>query len=197
MHQYIFEMPVNLKEKFHTIYTKHQESVHNLTSITDENEFYLKHIIDSIYIFKIRDINFKTALDVGSGGGFPGIALGLIYPERKIYLVESVAKKCKFLESLVKSLGLTNTHIINNRVENLQNPKCDLITSRGVSKVKNLIKWTENVSRETTIMLLYKGENIHDELKQAGKLLKKNHMEYENVRIEKPIKRTYTFIYRT
>jgi 16S rRNA (guanine527-N7)-methyltransferase len=197
MPQDLFEMPINLKEKFHVIYKLHQESVHNLTSITDENEFYLKHVVDSIYIFKIRDINFKTALDVGSGGGFPGIALGLIYPERKIYLVESIAKKCNFLEALVKSLGLTNIHIINARVENLQNPKCDLITSRGVTKVKNLIKWTENVSREATIMLLYKGENIHDELKQASKLLKKKHMEYENVRIEKPIKRTYTFIYRT
>jgi len=191
------EISPDVEEKFNVIYKLHQESVHNLTSISNKDEFYLKHFLDSIYIFTIKDFNFHTVLDVGSGGGFPGIPIGLIHPDCNVYLVESIRKKGKFLEKMIDILGLKNVFVIIDRVENLTQPKCDLITSRGVSNVKNIIKWTKNVSHETSTILLYKGERVNDELKAASGLLEKKHMEYENVRIEEPIKRTYTFIYRT
>jgi len=181
-------------EKLYLIYEKHMNSVHNLTSIKDKDKFFVKHYLDSIYIFSKYDFQFKTVMDVGSGGGFPGVVIALFYPESTVYLVESIRKKCEFLNELVNDVQLGNVEVINSRVENLSEPVCDLIVSRGVGKIKHILKWTMNVSRETSSWLFYKGENVFEEIKDADKILKKKNMRFENVRVEKPFKRTYTII---
>ncbi len=183
-----------IENKLHIIYEKHMNSVHNLTSIKDKEEFFVKHYLDSIYIFNIYDFQFKTVMDVGSGGGFPGVVIALFYPESTVYLVESIRKKCDFLVELVRDVQLKNVEVINSRVENLKEPACDLIVSRGVGKIKNILNWTTGVSRETSCWLFYKGENVFEEIKDANKLLKKKNMRFENVRVENPFKRTYTII---
>jgi len=181
-------------EKLYLIYEKHMNSVHNLTSIKDKDKFFVKHYLDSIYIFSKYDFQFKTVMDVGSGGGFPGVVIALFYPESTVYLVESIRKKCEFLNELVNDVQLGNVEVINSRVENLSEPVCDLMVSRGVGKIKHILKWTMNVSRETSSWLFYKGENVFEEIKDADKILKKKNMRFENVRVEKPFKRTYTII---
>ncbi|TYB32286.1 MAG: 16S rRNA (guanine(527)-N(7))-methyltransferase RsmG [Flexistipes sinusarabici] len=183
-----------IEDKLHLIYEKHMDSVHNLTSIKDKDEFFIKHYLDSIYIFRMYGFKFETVMDVGSGGGFPGVAIALFNPESTVYLVESIRKKCDFLEELVNDVQLGNVEVINSRVEDLSEPVCDLIVSRGVGKIKNVIKWTMNVSRETSCWLFYKGENVFEEIKDADKIFKKKKMRFENVRVEKPFKRTYTII---
>lgn len=184
------------KDKLEAIYNKHMSSVHNLTSIRDKEAFFIKHYLDSIYIFYNWEFNFKTVMDVGSGGGFPGIVIALFYPESKVYLIESIRKKCDFLRELIADIEIENVEVVNSRVEHLEEPVCDLITSRGVGKVKNILKWTGNVSRETSCWLFYKGENVLEEINDADKILKKKNMRVKYVRMEEPYKRTYTIIDR-
>lgn len=183
-------------KKFCIIHELQQTSVHNVTAIKDKESFFKKHVLDSLYVFYIKNIKFQTVMDVGSGGGFPGLAVALVRPEATVYLVESKSKKCSFLNMAIQELHLDNVKVINERVENLIEPKCDVILSRGVGKIRNIIKWSINVSHETTKWIFYKGEDVVKEIEESKKLLKKYRMEHKNVRIEKPIKRTYTFINR-
>jgi 16S rRNA (guanine527-N7)-methyltransferase len=177
-------------EKFYEI---HMNAGLNLTAIKDKDEFYLKHYLDSIYIFSLKNVLRETMADIGSGGGFPGIVTAIFYPDVQITLVESIAKKCRFLEQAASELGLNNVKVLNCRAEAVQG-KFDLITARGVAKVKEIIKWTKNLARKDTLWLLYKGERLEEEMQQAQDLLKKYKLGFENVRVEKPFTRTYTII---
>jgi 16S rRNA (guanine527-N7)-methyltransferase len=181
-------------EKFELFYRLHHETVHNLTAIKERSEFFLKHILDSVYFVNYLSVDFESAVDVGSGGGFPGIVLSVYFPEKKFYLVESITKKCIFLSSVISKLGLDNVDVINSRVENVSDLKVDLIISRGVGKVFEILKLTANVSRETTAYIFYKGENIEDELHLASKVLKKRGLKYGKIRVENPILRTYLYL---
>jgi 16S rRNA (guanine527-N7)-methyltransferase len=181
------------KERLEKFYQLHKSAELNLTTIKEREGFYIKHYLDSVYIFTLKSLPLKTIADIGSGGGFPGIVLAVLYPEAEITLVESIGKKCRFLEQAVSQLGLSNVNVKNIRAESLKG-KYDLITARGVAKVKEIIKWTKHLAHKDTLWLLYKGGQLEDELKQAKQLLRQYGLEYENVRIEEPFTRTYTII---
>jgi 16S rRNA (guanine527-N7)-methyltransferase len=181
-------------QKLNDFYELHLKAPLNLTAIKNRNDFFIKHYLDSIYIFRLKKFKFNSLLDVGTGGGFPGVVVAIFYPEKNITLLESKRKKCDFLENAVEKLNLQNIKIINDRVENVKKIKFDIITARGVGKTLELLKKTKNVSRETSIRLFYKGEKIKDELVEAKSYLKKNKLKVENVRIETPFKRTYCII---
>ncbi len=187
----IDEKQLNL---FNDFYLLHKNATLNLTSIKEKEDFYVKHYLDSAYIFALKNFKYKNLLDVGSGGGFPGIVIAIINPSAEITLVESKKKKCDFLLNCIDELNLRNVNVINERVENLKNKYFDIITARGVGKTSDLLKLTKNVSRETTVWIFYKGEKIKDELFDAKKYLNKYKLKVENVRIETPFKRTYTII---
>ena len=116
-------------------YNKHT----NLTSITEKADVYLKHFYDSALLTKIIDFNnISNILDIGSGAGFPGIVLGILYPNINITLLDSNNKKTKFCEELIKLLNLNNIIVINDRAEDyIKNNResFDLVTARAV---KNL-----------------------------------------------------------
>ncbi|QAR31969.1 16S rRNA (guanine(527)-N(7))-methyltransferase RsmG [Geovibrio thiophilus] len=177
-------------EKF---YELHMNAGLNLTAIKDREEFYFKHYLDSIYIFILKNVLRETMADIGSGGGFPGIVTAIFHPEMKITLVESIAKKCRFLEHAASELGLNNVRVLNCRAEEVKG-QFDLITARGVAKVREILKWTKHLARKDTLWLLYKGERLEEEMKQAEDLLKKYRLGFENVRVEEPFTRTYTII---
>lgn len=109
----------------------------NLTSITKDEDIYLKHFYDSLCIMKIKEIeNSTNLLDIGTGAGFPGIPLAITNPNLKITLVESNCKKCGFLELVKEKLKLNNIEIINSRAEEyskINREKFDTVTSRAVS----------------------------------------------------------------
>lgn len=109
----------------------------NLTSITKDEDIYLKHFYDSLCIMKIKEIeNSTNLLDIGTGAGFPGIPLAITNPNLKITLVESNGKKCGFLELVKEKLKLNNIEIINSRAEEyskINREKFDTVTSRAVS----------------------------------------------------------------
>jgi 16S rRNA (guanine527-N7)-methyltransferase len=182
------------KEKLDLFYQLHLKAEINLTAIKEKDDFFIKHYLDSIYIFKMKNIYFNTLIDVGSGGGFPGIVLSIFYPEARITLCESIKKKSDFLENAVRVLDLKNTIVVNERVEHIKKAKFDIVTARGVASLLKLLRFTKNVSRETTVSIFYKGQKLEDEIKEAKQELKKINKRVENVRIETPFKRTYCII---
>lgn len=111
----------------------------NLTSIVSEEEIYLKHFYDSILLSIAYEFNTETKLlDIGTGAGFPGIALKIVFPLINLTLVESNNKKCGFLNNIISKLQLTNINVICSRAEELDKKYreyFDVITSRAVANI--------------------------------------------------------------
>ncbi|MGA1862529.1 16S rRNA (guanine(527)-N(7))-methyltransferase RsmG [Deferribacter thermophilus] len=186
-----------LIDKLDEFYKIHQDAKINLTAIKDYNDFYIKHYLDSLYIFKTKNLEFKTLMDIGSGGGFPGIPIALLYPDKEVYLVESISKKAHFLDESINKLDIKNVKVINERCEKISFlDKIDVITARGVATITKILKWVKNVSRETKYFIFYKGENFLEEIEKAKKVIDKFNLETEYVRVEKPFKRSYVILYR-
>lgn len=185
-----------IEKKLEKFYELHLNCQINLTAIKEKEEFYLKHYFDSIYYFQQYEAPKGSLADIGSGGGFPGIVLGIFFPELKITLIESIGKKCRFLEESVKALELKNIEVLNTRVENIKDRSFDIITARGVSTVKELLKNSFQISKQNTKWVMYKGERLDDELKEALPVIEKRGLNVEKIRIESPITRTYCIISR-
>ncbi len=115
----------------------------NVISRKDIQHIEIHHILHSLSIAKVIDFKDKTSiLDVGTGGGFPGIPLAILYPKCNFILIDSVAKKIKVVDNIIEEIGLKNSTTLNLRVENL-NQKFDFIVSRAVtnmSKFKRYVK---------------------------------------------------------
>lgn len=111
----------------------------NLTRITDEKEVYLKHFYDSITLIKAIDLNKElTVCDIGTGAGFPGIVLKIVFPNLKITLVDALNKRIEFLKVVINELDLKDIEAIHDRAENFiknNRNEYDLITCRAVSKL--------------------------------------------------------------
>ena len=185
-----------IEKKLEKFYELHLNCQINLTAIKEKEEFYLKHHYDSIYYFQQYESPKGSLADIGSGGGFPGIVLGIFYPELKITLIESIGKKCRFLEESAKALELKNIEVLNTRVENIKDRSFDIITARGVSTVKELLKNSYHISKQNTKWVMYKGERLDEELKEALPVIEKRGLNVEKIRIESPITRTYCIISR-
>ena len=113
----------------------------NLTAITNKNDVYLKHFFDSLtFSFNIKLTN-QSLLDVGSGAGFPSIPLKIVYPDLKIYILDSLHKRMVFIEEVIKKLDLKDIFIIVNRAEDearIRREKFDLVTARAVARLNIL-----------------------------------------------------------
>lgn len=182
-------------EQIELFYKLHENASLNLTAIKGREMFYVKHVLDSFLLFASRkEILHGDIADIGTGGGFPGIILAVLYPGLRFTLVDSIAKKCNFLTSSAKELELDNVEVIISRSEDIKNRKFSTILSRGVAKVEQLINWTWNIAARDCVWVLYKGENVTEELDAAKNMLKKRRLEYINVRYETPIQRTYTML---
>jgi 16S rRNA (guanine527-N7)-methyltransferase len=127
--------------------------VMDLTSITEKEQVYLKHFYDSLTLIKVIDLNNNLSLcDVGTGAGFPGIVLNIIFPKLTITLVDSQNKRVKFLDNVIKTLDLTNITTANDRAELYARShleEYDVVTARAVSKL--------NILNELCIPLLKVG----------------------------------------
>lgn len=142
----------------------------NVVSRKDIDELYLRHVLHSLGIAKI--ITFSDGskiLDVGTGGGFPGIPLAILFPNCTFHLVDSIAKKLKVVNEVVEGLGLTNVKTTHDRVENI-NDNYDFIVSRAVAAMPTFVHWTKgkilkknNNSLKNGIIYL-KGGDLNEEL---------------------------------
>ncbi len=152
-------------EKLFEIYFEINKKI-NLISRKDFENFYLHHIIHSLSITKfdlIKKSNTKI-IDLGTGGGFPGIPLAIYFNKNNFILVDSIKKKINAVNNIIKKINLKNTNCINDRAENL-NENADVIISRSVSSVDNIIEWTKSSLKTNGKLILLKGGNVNKELK--------------------------------
>ena len=148
--------------KLYDIYKKLNKNV-NLISRKNFDNFYLNHIIHSLSLTKfIYEKNIRI-IDLGTGGGFPGIPLSIIFDKNEFILVDSIKKKIKALNSIVNSLSLNNVQLINMRMENIS-IKSDLIICRGVSSIIKILKWSKKSIKKSGKILLLKGGDVDKEL---------------------------------
>jgi len=143
----------------------------NVVSRKDIDELYLRHVLHSLGIAKIQEFkpNAKI-LDVGTGGGFPGIPLAILYPETHFHLVDSIGKKIKVVEEVTNGLSLENVKITNARVETITD-QYDFVVSRAVAQMDTFVHWVKgrvakkcNHERKNGILYL-KGGDLTEELK--------------------------------
>jgi len=156
-------------EQMETLYQDWNLKI-NVVSRKDIDELYLRHVLHSLGIAKV--IQFKEGtniLDVGTGGGFPGIPLAILYPECQFHLVDSIAKKLKVVEEVVAGLELTNVKTTHTRVEDVKE-NYDFIVSRAVAAMPTFVHWikgkiAKSQKNELKNGILYlKGGDLTDEL---------------------------------
>ena len=156
----------------------------NLTSITNDEEIYLKHFYDSLCLSKAINLNdFSTLLDIGSGAGFPGIPLAIIFQNLKITLIESNTKKCGFMNIVKEELNLNNIEIINKRAEDYtknHREKYDLATSRAVAHLSILAELEIPALKINGYFLPLKS-TIEEEIKETENKLKELDSDIEEI----------------
>ena len=127
-------------DQFYHLMLEWNEKI-NLTRITEEEEVYLKHFYDSLTLNKVVDLTRDfTLCDVGSGAGFPGIVLKIIFPNLKITLIDSLLKRVKYLNDIIEKLGLKEIEALHYRMEeyNKLGNKFDIVTARAVANLSKL-----------------------------------------------------------
>lgn len=118
---------------------------YNLTAIKNKEDVYLKHFYDSLTLSKIIKLENQSLCDIGTGAGFPGMVLKIIYPNLKVTLVDATEKKCKFLQLVIQELGLKDIEVIHARAEiysKTVREKYDIVTSRAVAPLKHLLEYS-------------------------------------------------------
>ena len=161
-------------DKYYQI-LKEENTKYNLTRIIEKNDVYLKHFYDTLTILKITAINNQKICDIGSGAGFPGLVLGICFPQAKISLIESNGKKCKFLELVKNSLMLNNIEVINSRAEEYANNHreiYDIVTARAVAPLKHLLEYGIPLVKVNGYFIAMKA-NVQEEEKNIEKYYNK------------------------
>ncbi|MDO4746270.1 MAG: 16S rRNA (guanine(527)-N(7))-methyltransferase RsmG [Bacillota bacterium] len=150
----------------------------NLTAITDREEFIKKHYIDSLLCVDSNEFkSAKTIIDVGTGGGFPGIPLAIAFPEKKFILIDSLNKRIKIINDLCAKLGIRNVEAIHGRAEELARRKdmreCfDLCVSRAVANMSTLSEYCLPFVKRGGAFIAYKGPDCGEEVAAAAKAIK-------------------------
>lgn len=167
------------KEQMKRIERFHDELIYwnkqvNLISRQDESEVLRRHILHSLSSLRYIDLKPKSrCLDIGTGGGFPGIPLKIAMPDIHMLLIDSIGKKIKITGMLAKHTGLRNIEALNARAESLQDDKkyvegFDFIFSRAVGRTNELMSWARKLIKPSGKMVFYKGGNLTEEIEEAA-----------------------------
>ncbi len=145
----------------------------NLTAITEYDEVMKKHFVDSLSLIKTYDVNKKASvIDVGTGAGFPGLALKIAYPNLQVTLLDSLNKRINFLNEVIGQLGLCGVETVHGRAEDFAKPdklrgKFDLCVSRAVANMSTLSEYCLPFVKVGGEFISYKSEKINEEMSVA------------------------------
>jgi len=180
----------NLSENQLLQFKKMEELYHdwnakiNVISRKDIEELYIKHVLHSLGIAKVMEFQPKaTVLDVGTGGGFPGIPLAILFPETRFYLIDVIAKKIKVVNEVATALGLENVKAEQIRAENVKGD-FDFIVSRAVTNMPDFVSWINDKIKKQQKhelkngVLYLKGGDLTEELKDFPKATQYNLSDY-------------------
>lgn len=160
-------------EKYYEFLVSWNEKV-NLTAITKREEVFKKHFIDSVSLVKAIDLEqVQKVIDIGTGAGFPGLALKIAFPKLKMTLLDSLQKRITFLNTVIKELGLEDVDTIHGRAEDYAKPallreKYDLCVSRAVANMSTLSEYCLPFVKVGGQFIPYKSEKISEEIEVAG-----------------------------
>lgn len=156
----------------------------NVISRKDIDELYVKHVLHSLGIAKVMEFEPKsTVLDVGTGGGFPGIPLAILFPETRFYLIDVIAKKIKVVNEVASALGLENVKAEQMRAENVKGD-FDFIVSRAVTNMPDFVSWIKDKIKKQNKhelkngILYLKGGDLSEELKDFPRATEYNLSNY-------------------
>ena len=171
------EDQLNQFQKFYEMVIEWNTKI-NLTAITDEKEFAIKHIMDSLSLWDEEKFsNVKKILDVGTGAGFPAIPIKIFKPNVEIFLLDSLNKRVEFLKKVVAELNLENVTCIHGRAEDLarQNnfrESFDLVTARAVARLNIISEYCLPFVKNGGIFAAMKGKNFLEEVAEAENAVK-------------------------
>ena len=176
--KYFSNLNNNQLNKFESLFGIYSDwnSKINVISRKDLDNFYLRHVLHSMSIAKFHHFSLGTSImDLGTGGGFPGIPLSILYPEVNFHLVDSISKKIKVVEDILKKLNLKNVEVYDDRAENID-ITVNFVICRAVAPMQTLVSWvSKKVSgvhkpdRKNGLLCL-KGGDIYAELKDFNEL---------------------------
>lgn len=156
----------------------------NLTAITEMHDVVLKHFIDSISISKFMDLSKSKIIDVGTGAGFPGIPLAILYEDTEFVLMDSLNKRLNFIHKVIDECQLTNVKTVHSRAEdlghnNLYREKFDFCVSRAVASLPVLLELCTPFIKVGGKFISYKSELLQDELISSKRALSLLHCDLE------------------
>jgi len=151
----------------------------NVISRRDIDSLYEKHVLHSLAIAAVFNFPEGTQIiDIGTGGGFPGVPLAIFFPEVKFHLVDSINKKLKIIEAVKEAIGLTNVTTQHTRAEEIKNRKFDFAVSRAVAPLKELWTWSKPLLKNTQFekegniyksgLICLKGGDLAQEISESG-----------------------------
>lgn len=167
------EYQLNQFQKYYELLISWNEKM-NLTGITQKEEVYLKHFYDSATLMKIINLEESEDLcDVGSGAGFPGMVIKILYPSLKITLIDSLMKRINFLDEVIKELNLEKIETIHSRIEEFgqkNRESFDIVTARAVAPLNILLEYCIPIVKKDKFFVPMKG-NISREINLSNKAL--------------------------
>ncbi|MDO5755217.1 MAG: 16S rRNA (guanine(527)-N(7))-methyltransferase RsmG [Tissierellia bacterium] len=146
----------------------------NLTSITEEEEFHLKHFLDSLWPEKYVNFSDEKIIDIGTGAGFPAIPLKIHHPQLEMVLLDSLKKRLGFIDGVIEELSLDKIKTIHGRAEEVSRQKdyreqFDIAISRAVARLNTLVEWSLPFVKIGGVFIAMKGSDGLEELKEAEK----------------------------
>ncbi len=150
-------------EALYPLYSEWNEKI-NVISRKDIDQLYIHHVLHALSIAKFIDFkHINTVLDIGTGGGFPGIPLAILFPKIQFHLVDSIGKKITVVKAVAEALNLNNVKAEQNRAENIK-AHYDLITCRAVTQLSEFYGWIQNNIHPNTIIACLKGGDLTQEI---------------------------------
>ncbi len=174
-----------LNEFYHLVIEWNQKI--NLTTIIKEEDFYLKHFYDSLTLSKGIDLNKNLTLcDIGTGAGFPGIVLKIVFPNLKITLLDCLRKRVDYLNTIIEKLKLENIIAIHTRAEDyakVHREEFDIVTARAVTSLNKLMNFSLPLIKvDTGVFIAMKGKKNHEEINQIEPLLTEMQAEVKDIK---------------